>query len=220
MGLNLITSAILGPDNTLLTPPAGTELLIAWVALGALAPVAVSKRWSGTVGQSVARVSLLFLIPVFIGVTGHALGYQWSVSFWAKGPQVAICLIVISCAATVSGLIGRPVTSPEMASRLALIPLLIVSGASWLPNVIATPLTPVIAVAAALFALVWALPPDDQGGRTGVILTVSAQLLLVGAAAGIVSVLPDVSGDDPTLAMLLFSVPLTTLLSARTAPDT
>lgn len=96
-----------------------------------------------------------------------------------------------------------------------LIPLLLVSGASWLPSVIATPLTPVIAVTAALFALLWAMPSDDQGGHTGVVLTVSAQLLLVAAAAALVTVLPDVAGDDTTLAVLLFSVPLSTLLCAR-----
>lgn len=100
-----------------------------------------------------------------------------------------------------------------------LIPLLIVSGASWLPNVIATPLTPVIAVTAALFALLWALPPDEEGGHTGVVLTVSAQLLLVGAAAGVVALLPDVAGDDPVLALLLFSVPLTALLCAQVTSD-
>lgn len=219
MLVNLIVSAVVGPENALLTPPAGMELLLAWLALAALVPVAAAPRWRGAIGRSVARVSLLFLLPVYVGVTGHALGHHWPVSFWAKAPQVAICLTVVGCAATIFALLGKPFMAAEMTNRLVLIPLLIVSGASWLPNVIATPLTPVIAVTAALFALLWALPPDDEGGHTGVVLTVSAQLLLVGAAAGIVSVLPDISGDDPTLAMLLFSVPLTTLLSAQVAPN-
>lgn len=216
MLVNLVASAIIGPTHTLIGPPSGLELVIAWVAMAPLVPVALGTRWRGTVGRSVARVSLLFLIPVYVGVTGHALGLHWPISFWAKAPQVAICLTVIGCAATLLGVAGRPsFLSPEIANRLVLIPLLIVSGASWLPNVIATPLTPVIAVTAALFALLWALPPDEEGGHTGVVLTVSAQLLLVGAAAGVVGLLPDVAGDDPVLALLLFSVPLTSLLCAH-----
>jgi hypothetical protein len=220
MVVNLVASAIIGPDNPIVTPPAGLELVIAWLALATLVPVALRARWRGTVGQSVARVSLLFLVPVYVGVMGHTMGFEWVVAFWAKAPQVAICLTFIGCAATVLGLLGkRTLYSPEMTNRLVLIPLLIVSGASWLPNAIATPLTPVIAVTAALFALLWALPPDEEGGRTGVVLTVSAQLLLVAAAAGVVTVLPDIAGDDPTLAVLLFSVPMTTLLCANVIPD-
>jgi hypothetical protein len=220
MVVNLVASAIIGPTNTLIGPPPGLELVIAWLAMATLVPVAIGRRWRATVGRSVARVSLLFLVPVYLGVTGHALGLHWPISFWAKAPQVAICLTVIGCVATLFGLAGkRSFLSPEMANRLVLIPLLIVSGASWLPNVIATPLTPVIAVTAALFALLWALPPDEEGGHTGVVLTVSAQLLLVGAAAGVVALLPDVSGDDPVLALLLFSVPLTTLLCAHVGSD-
>lgn len=220
MVVNLVASAIIGPTHTLIGPPSGLELVIAWVAMMTLVPVAVSKRWGGTVGQSVARVSLLFLLPVYVGVTGHALGLHWPIGFWAKAPQVALCLTVICCVATCFGVAGkRSFLSPEITNRLVLIPLLIVSGASWLPNVIATPLTPVIAVTAALFALLWALPPDEEGGHTGVVLTVSAQLLLVGAAAGVVGLLPDVAGDDPVLALLLFSVPLTTLLCAQVTSD-
>jgi hypothetical protein len=219
MVTTLIVSAVHGPQTPLLTPPPGSHLLITWMGLAALVPVAVGARWRDTVGRSVARVSLLFLLPVAVGVTALQLGVHWPVTFWAKAPQIAICLTLIGCLATLFGALGKQTTiSPELSSRLVSIPLLLVSGASWLPTVIATPLTPVIAVTAALFALLWALPSDDQGGHTGIILTVSAQLLLVASAAALVTVLPDVSGDDTTLAVLLFSVPLSTLLCARVQP--
>ncbi len=216
MTTTLIVSAVHGPQTPLITPPPGSHLLITWVALAALVPVAVAARWRDTAGRSVARVSLLFLLPVATGVTVLQLGGHWPVVFWAKAPQVAICLTLIGCLATLFGALGRQrAIGPELVNRLVLIPLLLVSGASWLPSVIATPLTPVIAVTAALFALLWAMPSDDQGGHTGVVLTVSAQLLLVAAAAALVTVLPDVAGDDTTLAVLLFSVPLSTLLCAK-----
>jgi hypothetical protein len=219
MAVNLVAGAIIGPHYSLIAVPAGLGLLIAWLALATLVPVATRARWRGTVGRSVARVGLLFLVPVFVGVTAVALGFVWTVPFWAKAPQVAICLTIFGCGATVFGLMGRAGSfSPEMTNRLVLIPLLIVSGTSWLPTVVAAPLTPIIAVIAALFALLWAIPPrsaDERNTHTGLVLTVSAQLKLIAAAAGVVTVLPDVSGDDPTLALLLFSVPLTTLLCAK-----
>jgi hypothetical protein len=218
MVVNLIAGAVIGPDMNLIAIPDGLGFLIALLALTSLVPVATRARWRGTVGRSVARVALLFLVPVYIGVTGHALGFVWIVPFWAKAPQVAICLTIFGCAATLLGLMGRQHHSPpEMTNRLVLIPLLIVSGTSWLPTFIATPLTPIIAVTAALFALLWAMPPDSGGqtAHTGVVLTVSAQLLLVAAAVGLVTVLPDLAADDPTLALLLFSVPLTMLLCAK-----
>ncbi|MBP2450557.1 hypothetical protein [Mycolicibacterium lutetiense] len=215
--VNLVADAITGPRADSISPPEGLVLLIAWLGLAALVPIALRERWDGTVGQAVARVGLLFLVPVYIGVLGDQLGYHWPVTFWAKAPQVAICLTIIGCVATIFGLLGRPTPiSSEMTNRLVLIPLLIVSGASWLPNVIAVPLTPVIAVTAALFALLWALPAVDRDEEhAGSVLTVSAQLLLVAAASAIVSCLPDISAGDPTLAMLLFGVPLSVLLCAK-----
>ncbi|CAN5369966.1 hypothetical protein BH11ACT6_BH11ACT6_37300 [soil metagenome] len=220
MIVNLIAGAIIGPDHSLIGVPAGLGLLIAWLSLATLVPVAIRDRWRGTVGRSVARVGLLFLVPVYLGVTAHALGFVWTVSFWAKAPQVAICLTVFGCIATMFGLLGKmTAVPPEMVNRLVLIPLLIVSGTSWLPNFIATPLTPVIAVTAALFALLWALPADTGMRHSGTVLAVSAQLLLVAAAAGIITQLADGSGDDPVLALLLFSVPLTTLLCAKVTSE-
>jgi hypothetical protein len=97
---------------------------------------------------------------------------------------------------------------------------LIVVGTAWIPSVIAVPLTPVIAVTAAPFALLWAMPPDSGEAHTGVVLTVSAQLLLVAAAAGIVTVYQDFAADDTTVALLLFAVPLSTLLCAHVEPAT
>jgi hypothetical protein len=58
------------------------------------------------------------------------------------------------------------------------------------------------------------MPPDSGDAHTGVVLTVSAQLLLVAAAAGVVTVYPDFSAGDTTLALLLFAVPLSALLCA------
>lgn len=214
MVVNLIASAVIGPLHDIVPVPAELGLVIAWAALAALIPIAVSARWSGTVGRSVARVSLLFLMPVYIGVMGQQAGMDWPRTFWAKAPQVAICLTVVGC---IAALFGRRYFSAEMINRLVLVPLLIVSGTSWLPSLIATPLTPVIAVTAALFALLWAMPPAalDRNEHSGVVLTVSAQLLLVAAAAAVVTRLPDVAAGDPTLALLLFSVPLSTLLCAK-----
>ncbi|WP_280834803.1 hypothetical protein [Mycolicibacterium frederiksbergense] len=213
---NLFADAITGPREDSIALPTEAGFLISWIAIGTLVPIAVRERWRGTVGQLVARVGLLFLVPVYIGVMFHSLGFDWPVVFWAKPSQVVICLTVIGCAATLFGLAGRPTpVSAEMANRLVLIPLLIVVGTSWLPNVIATPLTPIIAVTAALFALLWAMPPDSGNAHTGVVLTVSAQLLLVAAAAGVVTLYSDFSADDPTLALLLFAVPLSALLCAK-----
>ena len=223
MAVNLVAGAITGPQHDIVAVPGELGFVIAWAGLAALVPVAVRARWRGSIGQSVARIGLLFLVPVYIGVFGHQLGVDWPVLFWAKATQVAICLVLIGCVATVFGLLGRPTAiSPEMANRLILVPLLIVAGTAWLPSVLATPLTPIIAVAAALFALLWAMPPaaDDAIGHSGVVLTVSAQLLLVAAAAGMVARIPDVAADDPTMALLLFSVPLSALLCAKaTAVD-
>ncbi|WP_395308587.1 hypothetical protein V4U86_25205 [Mycobacterium sp. AMU20-3851] len=214
---NLVANAIAGPSATGVTPPPGLELVIMWVALLTLVPVAVHTRWRDTVGRLVARVGLLFLVPVYVNVTLHQFGIEVPVSFWAKPSQVVICLVVIVCAATLFGLAGRPGPIPaELANRLLLIPLLIVVGTSWLPSVIAAPLTPIIAVTAALFALLWAMPSDSGDAHAGIVLTVSAQLLLVAATAAIVTVYPDISADDPTLALLLFAVPLSTLLCAET----
>lgn len=219
MIVNLVANAVNGPAQDTIAPPAELSLLIMWGTLLALVPVAVRARWRGTVGQMVARVGLLFLIPVYIGVTADQLGFIGTIPFWAKPSQIVICLTVIGCAATVLGLLGQPTPlSAEMTNRLVLIPLLIVVGASWLPNVIATPLTPIIAVTAALYALLWVMPPDSGGAHTGVVLTVSAQLFLVAAAAGIVTMYPDFSAGDTTLALLLFAVPLSALLCANVKP--
>jgi len=220
---NLIAHAITGSVETTIAPPAGLHLLIMWAALLAVVPVAVLPRFKGTVGRSVAIVALLYLVPVYVGITALDLGFDVWVKFWAKSSQVAICLTVIACIATVLGLLGKPAGIPaEMAIRLALIPLLIISGTSWLPSVVATPLTPIIAVTAALYALLWTLPDSggDRKAHTGVVLTVSAQLLLVAAAAAIVNLYPDVSADDPTIALLFFGVPLSALLCAKVASTT
>jgi hypothetical protein len=219
MVVNLIASALTGPLQDTIAPPAELGLVIMWGALLALVPVAARGRWRGTVGQMVARVGLLFLVPVYVNLTADQLGFVGGVPFWAKPSQVVMCLTVIGCAATVLALLGRPTAlSPEMTNRLVLIPLLIVVGASWLPNVIAAPLTPIIAVTAAVFALLWAMPPDSGDAHAGVVLTVSAQLLLVAAAAGVVTVYPDFSADDTTFALLLFAVPLSALLCANVRP--
>lgn len=220
---NLVANAITGPEGTGIAPPAGLEIAIMWLALLALAPVAVRERWRGTVGQFVARVGLLFLVPVYLNVTLSQAGVTVPLAFWAKPSQVVTCLVVIGCAATILGLTGRPTPIPsELANRLVLIPLLIVVGTAWIPSVLAVPLTPVIAVTAALFALLWAMPPDAGEAHTGVVLTVSAQLLLVAAAAGVVTVYRDISADDTTLALLFFAVPLSALLCAQvqSATDT
>ncbi|MBO0679074.1 hypothetical protein JRC04_16540 [Mycolicibacterium sp. S2-37] len=220
---NLVSQAITGLAQSTITPPAGLELLIMWVALLAVIPVAVLPRFRGSVGRSVAVVALLYLVPVYIGITALQLGFDVYFKFWAKASQVAICLTVIACIATVLGIVGKQKAIPaEMATRLALIPLLVISGTSWLPSVLATPLTPIIAVTAALYALLWTMPAsgDDPRTHSGLVLTVSAQLLLVAAAAAIVNVYPDVSADDPTLALLFFGVPLSALLCANVrAPD-
>jgi len=219
--VNLVAVAIHGPTGQIVDLPVELGLLIAIGGLVALIPVAFARRWRGTIGREVARIGLLYLIPVYLGGIPQQAGVTFPTSFWAKASQVAICLTVIGCIATILGLLGRttPLT-PEAAARLVLIPLLIVSGTAWLPTVIATPLTPVIAVTAALFALLWALPSHhDDTGHSGIVLTVSAQLLLVAAAAAVITCLPDMSGDDPTLALLLFSVPLSTLLCANVTPD-
>jgi hypothetical protein len=217
--VNLIANAITGPEGDAIQPSIELSLVIMWGALLVLVPVAVRARWRGTVGQMVARVGLLFLVPMYIAMTADQLGFVRGVPFWAKPSQIVICLTVIGCAATVLGLLGRPTPlSSEMTNRLVLIPLLIVVGASWLPNVIAAPLAPTIAVIAALFTLLWAMPPDSGRAHTGVVLTVSAQLLLVAAAAGIVTTYPDLSAGDTTFALLLFAVPLSALLCANVRP--
>jgi hypothetical protein len=217
--VNLFANAITGPSSATIAPSAELSLVIMWAALLALVPVATRGRWRGTVGQMVARVGLLFLVPVYVSITADQLGFIRTVPFWAKPSQIVMCLTVIGCVATVLGLLGRPTPlSSEMTNRLVLIPLLIVVGASWLPNVLAAPLAPIIAVTAALFALLWAMPPDSGRAHTGIVLTVSAQLFLVAAAAGIVTTYPDISADDTTLALLLFAVPLSALLCANVRP--
>lgn len=219
MIVNLLAHAITGPMSATIAPPAGLELAIMWVALFCLVPVAVRRNRNGTVGQLVARVGLLFLLPVYVNITLAQLGVTVPVAFWAKPTQVVTCLVVIGCLTTVLGLTGRPTPIPsELVNRLVVIPLLIVLGTAWIPSVIAAPLTPVIAVTAALFALLWAMPPDSGAAHTGVVLAVSAQLLLVAATAGIVTVYEDFSADDTTLALLLFAVPLSTLLCAHVQP--
>lgn len=221
MVVNLVANAITGPAGTGITPPVGLEIAIMWLALLALVPVAVRGRWRDTVGQFVARVGLLFLVPVYLNVTLSQFGVTVPVAFWAKPSQVVTCLVVIGCAVTILGLTGRPTPIPaELANRLVLIPLLIVVGTAWIPSVLAVPLTPVIAVTAALFALLWAMPADSGEAHTGVVLTVSAQLLLVAAAAAIVTVYRDISADDTTLALLFFAVPLSALLCAHARPAT
>lgn len=218
---NLIANAITGPTDSSIAPPAGLELVIMWVALFTLVPVAARRSRNGTVGQLVARIGLLYLLPVYVNITLSQLGVTVPVSFWAKPTQIVTCLVVIGCATAILGLAGRPTLMPsELVNRLVLIPLLIVVGTAWIPSVIAVPLTPVIAVTAALFALLWAMPPDSGEAHTGVVLTVSAQLLLVAAAAGIVTVYQDFAADDTTLALLLFAVPLSTLLCAHVQPAT
>lgn len=213
---NLIANAIIGPTGASIAPPPGLELAIMWVALFSLVPVAVRRNRNGTVGQLVARVGLLYLLPVYVNITLSQLGVTVPVAFWAKPTQVVTCLVVIGCATVILGLTGRPTFIPsELVNRLVLVPLLIVVGTAWIPSVLAGPLTPVIAVTAALFALLWAMPPDSGAAHTGVVLAVSAQLLLVAAAAGIVTVYEDVAADDTTLALLLFAVPLSTLLCAH-----
>lgn len=218
---NLVANAITGPAGEGITPPAGLELAIMWLTLLTLVPVAVRGRWNATIGQFVARVGLLYLLPVYLNLTLNQLGVSAPFSFWAKPTQVVICLVAVAAVVAVCGLTGRPTPIPmELTNRLALIPLLIVVGTAWIPSVLAVPLTPVIAVTAALFALLWAMPPDSGTAHTGVVLAVSAQLLLVAAAAGIVTVYKDISADDTTLALLLFAVPLSALLCAHVQPAT
>ncbi|PRC47088.1 hypothetical protein C6A85_86760 [Mycobacterium sp. ITM-2017-0098] len=191
------------------------------MALFSLVPVAVHRSRNGTVGQLVARIGLLFLLPVYVNITLSQLGVTLPVAFWAKPTQVVTCLVVIGCATTILGLADRPTPIPsELVNRLVVIPLLIVLGTAWIPSVIAAPLTPVIAVTAALFALLWAMPLESGAAHTGVVLAVSAQLLLVAAAAGLVTVYEDFAADDTTLALLLFAVPLSTLLCAHVLPAT
>lgn len=219
--VNLVANAITGPAQDSIAPPAGSDLAIMWLTLLTLVPVAVRGSRTGTVGQLVARVGLLYLLPVYAGITVSQLGVTVPVAFWAKPTQVITCLVVIGCITTVLGLTGRATPLPaELVNRLVLIPLLIIMGTAWIPSVLAVPLTPVIAVTAALFALLWAMPPDSGAAHTGVVLAVSAQLLLVAAAAGIVTVYQDFSADDTTLALLLFAVPLSTLLCAQVQPAT
>lgn len=218
--VNLIANAITGPAAASVAPPAGLELLIMWLTLLTLVPVALRGRWRGTVGQFVARVGLLYLLPVYANLTLSQIGVTVPIAFWAKPTQVVICLVVIGCLATLLGLLGRATPIPaELTNRLVLIPLLIVVGTAWLPSVLAVPLTPVIAVTAALFTLLWAMPSDSGAAHTGVVLAVSAQLLLVAAAAGVVTFYRDLSPDDTTLALLLFAVPLSALLCAHVQPD-
>ena len=216
--VNVVAHALNGFEQAVIGPPPGLDLLILWGALAALIPFAVRTGIRRTLGQAVARVALLYLVPVYVGITADQLGFQVPAVFWGSPAQVVICLVVICCAATLLGALGWSTPlSPDAVVRLALIPLLIVAGTTWLPTVLAVPLTPVIAVTAALFALLWAMPPAaaDANEHSGVVLTASAQLLAVVAAAAIVTCLPDVTADDPTLALLLFAIPLSTLLCAR-----
>lgn len=207
-------------------PAEHLSFVVTWLALAAMVPIAVRPAMRDTIGQWVARVTLLYLVPVFAPITLMQLGgIDVPITFWATPAQVAIVLTVIACVATLVGLTGRRTfLAPGVASRLAIVPLLIVAGTSWLPTFITKPLTAVIAVAAALFTLLWAMPPvaADKMRHSGVVLTVSAQLLLVGAAAAIVTAIAasdfgpsDLSFDDPTYALLVFGVPLTALVCAR-----
>lgn len=220
--VNLVANAVGGPEQGLVMPPAGLELVILWAALAALLPMALLRRLRGTVGQAVARVSLFYLVPVYVGITADQVGATVPAVFWASPAQVVIALVVICCVATLSGVLGRAVLAPEVVIRLVAIPLLIITLTSWVPSAIAVPLTPIIAAGAALFTLLWAMPPPapERDEHSAVVLTASAQLLLVAACAAFVVWLPDVSPDDPTLAVLLLSIPLSALLCARvTAAD-
>ena len=218
---NLVVAAVRGPEAAFIGSPPGLELLIMWVALGCLVPLATARRMRGTVGTAVARVGLLYLVPVYVGITAAQIGAPIPVAFWASPAQVVCCLIVICCLATVSGALGGPAPlPPDAVVRLVAIPLLIITFTSWVPSTIAVPMTPVVAAGAALFTLLWAMPPvaAQRYEHSGVVLSATAQLLLVGACAVIVLRLPDVTVDDPTLAVLLMSIPLSTLLCARVSP--
>jgi hypothetical protein len=215
---NVIANAVDGPEHAFIGPPAGLELLILWLALACLVPMATLRRTRGTLGRTVASVSLLYLVPVYLGITASQLGFHVIAVFWASPAQVVMCLVAICCAATLSGAVGRSAPlPPDAVVRLVAIPLLIITVTSWVPSAIAVPLTPIVAVGAALFTLLWAMPPaaTERDEHSAVVLTASAQLLLVGACAVIVVCLPDVTPDDPTLAVLLLAVPLSTLLCAR-----
>ncbi|WP_445165428.1 hypothetical protein ACTXG7_16050 [Mycolicibacterium sp. Dal123E01] len=219
MTASLIMGALKGEFTVIPPPFENLDLVIMWLALLALIPFAVRRTQRGTAGQWVARVALLYLAPVFVAITATRYGLKLS-SFWATPAQVAICLVGIACVATLLGLAGRePFLHQQVASRVAIIPILIVAGTSWLPSFISHPLTPYIAIAAALYTLLWAMPPvsADEERHSGLVLATSAQLLVVAAAAAIATTHKDFTPDDPTMALLFFSVPLSALLCARVA---
>ncbi len=58
------------------------------------------------------------------------------------------------------------------------IPLLIITFTSWVPSTIAVPMTPVVADGAALFTLLWAMPPvaAQRYEHSGVVLSATAPL--------------------------------------------
>jgi hypothetical protein len=219
MTVSLIVGAIKGTFTVIPPPVDDLDLVIMWLALLALIPFAVRPAQYGTAGQWVARVALLYLVPAFVGVTASQTGFAMPFSFWATPAQVAICLVVIGCVATALGLMTRrTLLHQKVASRVVIIPLLIVAGTSWLPTFLSHPLTPYIAIVAALFTLLWAMPPvaADKERHSGVVLAASAQLLLVTAAAAIAATKSaDLTSGDPTLDLLFFSVPLSALLCAR-----
>ncbi|MDA2895158.1 hypothetical protein PDG61_29885 [Mycolicibacterium sp. BiH015] len=213
----LVLGAVRG-EMPMMTLPDRLDLVFTWVAVAALVPLALRASMRGTVGQAVARVGLLYLVPVFAPITVIRLGWDVPVTFWASPVQVVICLAAIACVGTVLGLLGRNTwLAPSVASRLAIIPVLIVAGTAWIPTALAQPLTPYIAVAAALITLLWSMPPvaADVNRHSGVVLTASAQLLVVAAIAAISSIRDELTPDDPTYALLWFSVPLSALLCAR-----
>lgn len=215
--ISLVAGAVAG-SSAVFAPPEHLHFALAWLALAALVPMALRPAMRGTAGQWVAWIALLYLVPTFAPVTAIQLGHDVPLTFWATPAQVAISLTLIGCGATLLGLLGRPsFLSADVARRVVLIPLLIVAGTSWLPTVIATPLTPVIAVVAALFTLLWAMPPvaADPERHSGVVLTASAQLLLVAVGAVIAAVHAELQPGDPTLSLLFFAVPLSALLCAR-----
>jgi hypothetical protein len=219
---DLIVGAISG-EMEVTAPPVQLDLMVTWLALAAIVPIAVRSDWRDTVGQWVARVGLLYLIPVFAGASAEDSGYDVPFAFWATPVQVVICLIAFGCAAAVMGLMGRnPLVTSNMTSRLVIVPLLIVLGTTWLPEYISTPLTPILAIGGALVTLLWTMPPAAARWElhSGAVLTASAQLLLVTAAGSIVASQPGIEADDSSYALLWFAIPLSALLCARvTAPQ-
>ena len=219
--VSLVAGAVTGTLSSIPDEQAfALGAVILWLALLlTLIPMAVRPAMRDTIGQWMARIGLLFLVPMFVSVTARLLwDRELPFSFWAKPTQVVVCLTVIGCLATIVGAVRKTSPlSPAVVTRLVVIPLLIVAGTMWLPTVISAPLTPVIAVTAALFALLWAMPPaaSDPNRHGGVVLLASAQLLLVSVAAAVVGGREDwAMSEDPLFSVLLLSIPLSTLLCA------